>query len=381
MPNHWGLGVSANGGGEDPFHEGEYCLDCDSGDTVDRVIFNAKIPGTPLTGALGTDWAAGGATSGRLFPERYEDREYDLTDGDDATQYVFVLSDLHAADEWKEQLELGNLGFDWGVMLTYRKQSWELRKAGAATDELQTQFQKRSAYMYIPDAYFRLGYGKLNFEGELVAVLGEIGDTADLDPDTTDTETPGSQNLVQFGGVARLNYLMADDDFNLGLEVGFASGDQWEAAKQGQTHYTEVPVLSPTDRDDTASAFLFDPNYHVDLILFRELLGTVRNATYIKPNISYELTGRIRFKAAAIVSFANVPVSTPGNSSLWGVELDGDLGYHNDREGFFAGLSYGVLFPLGAMDHPADDELFPNTEDQGDAGTAQTIQMRLVLKF
>jgi uncharacterized protein (TIGR04551 family) len=179
--------------------------------------------------------------------------------------------------------------------------------------------------------------------------------------------------------VIKLNYLMADDEFNAGLEVGTASGDQWDGTHQGQTHYTDVPVLSPSSKDGTASAFLFDPNYHVDLILFRELLGTVRNATYIKPNIYYDLTGRIRFKAAAILSFANVPVSTPGNSSLWGVELDGDLGYHNDQEGFFAGISYGVLFPLAAMDHP--ETLYTDSREEGSASTAQTIQMRLALKF
>ena len=47
--------------------------------------------------------------------------------------------------------------------------------------------------------------------------------------------------------------------------------------------------------DTEATAFLFDPNYHVDLILFRELLGTVRNAVFIMPSLCYELTGRIRF--------------------------------------------------------------------------------------
>ena len=94
----------------------------------------------------------------------------------------------------------------------------------------------------------------------------------------------------------------------------------------------------------------------------------------------YNLTSRIRFKAAAIMSFANVLVSTPGNGSLWGVELDGDLGYHNDKEGFFGGISYGVLFPLSAMDHPST--LYTtHAEEQGTASTAQTIQMRLVLKF
>jgi uncharacterized protein (TIGR04551 family) len=383
MPDHWGLGISSNGGGEDPFHEGEYCLDCDSGDTVDRVIFSAKIPGTPFTGGLGMDWAATGPTNFRLFPERYDGKEADLTDVDDATQYVFVLSDLRTADAWKEALDAGRAAFDWGVKLTYRKQDREIHDPAMPSASVPTagHDQARNAYMYIPDAYLHFGVGKLNLEAEAVAVLGDIKHTDDLDPafGTTTAISRGDNKLLQFGGVARINYLMADDDFNLGAEVGTASGDHWDAVKQGQTFYTQVPMLSPNKRDDSATAFLFDPNYHVDLILFRELLGTVRNATYIKPNMYYNLTSRIRFKAAAIVSFANVIVSTPGNAALWGVELDGDLGYHNDKEGFFGGISYGVLFPLSAMDHP--NALFSTPEEQGSASTAQTIQMRLQLKF
>ena len=381
MPNHWGLGINYHGGGEDPFRDAKDCHECDydQGDTVDRVIFSAKIPGTPLSGALGMDWAATGPTTGRLFPDRYDGQEADLTNADDAKQYVFVISDLHTPDSWKEQLELGNLALDWGVMLTYRQQDWQIRQQnGTTTTDPKLQFQDRGAYVYIPDAFLRLGWGKLTVEAEAAAVLGEIAHTDDIvAPGAVDA--PQDQKLVQFGGVARLSYLMADDEFNVGLEVGFASGDDWDAARQGETHYTRVPQLAPSGRDDSATGFLFDPNYHVDLILFRELLGTVRNATYVKPSMYYDLTGRIRFKAAAVISFANMPVSTPGNGSLWGVELDGDLGYHNEREGFFAGLSYGVLFPLSAMDHP--DDLYTDTAEQGSAGTAQTIQMRLVLKF
>jgi hypothetical protein len=64
---------------------------------------------------------------------------------------------------------------------------------------------------------------------------------------------------------------------------------------------------------------------------------------------------------------------------MWGVELDADVGYHNDEEGFFAGISYGFLIPLSAMDHTAD--LFPDAEEQGDASNAQTIRMRFALTF
>ena len=37
MPNHWGLGILANSGD---------CIDCDFGDSVDRLmgVFNVSIP-------------------------------------------------------------------------------------------------------------------------------------------------------------------------------------------------------------------------------------------------------------------------------------------------------------------------------------------------
>ena len=66
-----------------------------------------------------------------------------------------------------------------------------------------------------------------------------------------------------------------------------------------------------------------------------------------------------------------------------GIELNGDLGYANKEEGFFAGISYGVLFPMGALDHPrgeASRPIFPENE-AGEASTAQTIQTRLMLKY
>jgi hypothetical protein len=82
-------------------------------------------------------------------------------------------------------------------------------------------------------------------------------------------------------------------------------------------------------------------------------------------------------------SIAHKPVATPGNGTMYGIELDGDIGYEN--EGFFAGLSYGVLFPMSAMDHPealgAYGQAGTATDNTGEAETAQTFQMRLVLKF
>jgi uncharacterized protein (TIGR04551 family) len=386
MPSHWGLGIYSNSGSYDPYHA-TTCTDCDGGDTVDRLYYSAEIPGTGLKGAIAMDWASSEPTSGQLG--RADLQPFDLDDSDDVRQWTFVVSDIKSPEEFKEIVDDGGLAISWGVHLNYRRQDWEVTDDGDAGTGLQAGYVRRDAYTYIPDAYFRLGWGKLNVEAEAVVAVGEVESISDID---TDPDTAGvqgvdeSQDILQFGGVARVNYRLADDDLDLGFEVGYASGDDWDAAKQGETHYTKVPQLpgraSDSDvQDTTMSAFLFDPNYHVDLILFRELLGTVRNATYLKPTLSYKLTGRVTFRAAAIFSFANKSVSTPGNGSLWGIELDGDLGYANEREGFFAGISYGALFPLDAMDHPQGADIGYQDGEQGDASTAQTVQMRLVLKF
>jgi uncharacterized protein (TIGR04551 family) len=374
MPKQFGLGLRDNAGAD---------LDDDYGDTVDRVMFSRGIPGTSFTAGLAMDWGGNGPTSDRLFPERQQGQPWDLDNVDDIVDYVLVISKLDDEDTWRDTLNAGRLGFNWGAMLTYRKQSWELRNPDLTTDpELTAQYQLRDATLYIPDFYLRLGIGKFSFSAEIVAVLGEINhlDDVDGDPDTEGVQgLTDSLGVQQFGWVARMGYELLDGDLELGMEVGFASGDDWEADKQGEVDYRGVPIIPRSDIDGTQSAFLFDPAYQVDFILFRELLGTVRNATYVKPKLSWDITGKVRAEAWAVVSFVNKPVSTPGNGGLWGVEVDADLGYHNDDEGFFAGISYGFLVPLSAMDHPAT--LFVNEGETGDAGNAHIIKMRLALSF
>jgi hypothetical protein len=105
--------------------------------------------------------------------------------------------------------------------------------------------------------------------------------------------------------------------------------------------------------------------------------------------MSYELTKTIDLKVSNVTSFAVRPVATPGNATMYGTEFDADLGYSSGS--FHAGLAYGVLFPLSAMNHP-EDPSFSYDDDAtslpeldgnnvGDAGNAHTLQMRLVVKF
>jgi hypothetical protein len=109
----------------------------------------------------------------------------------------------------------------------------------------------------------------------------------------------------------------------------------------------------------------------------------VTNAGYVKPFLSYELTKSIGFKVSNVTSFAIRPVATPGNSTMYGTEFDSDIGYASN--GFYIGLSYGVLYPFSAMSHPTDEPggttFGYDSSNTGDAGTAHTIQSRLMLTF
>lgn len=380
QPNHWGLGIYANAGGEDPIH-GAYDLDSDYGDTVDRVSFDGGIPGTSFRASIAMDWASTQPSAGQteLFADRADGQPWDLDDNDDVNQWTFVFSRLDKPEDFRDRTRSGELGLNYGLHLVYRTQKWD--QVGATIGETPDplQFFPRSYRAYIPDLWLHVGIGDLDIEVEGLAVLGSV---ENLD----DVEIEEEVDLRQLGGVARFIYSFLGGDLRLGTEVGFASGDQWDNDPQGATHVSNRSSF-PGPGDETIQAFVFDPDYEIDLILFRELIGAVTNAVYLRPRFQYDITDRIRMTIQNVTSFAHRRISTPGNGLMYGAELDGDLEYHND--GFSAGFAYGVLFPLGAMNHPADSATgaaggpgFGYAENNlGDADTAQTIQMRLMLQF
>ena len=103
------------------------------------------------------------------------------------------------------------------------------------------------------------------------------------------------------------------------------------------------------------------------------------------------LAKSIAFKVSNITSFALKPVATPGNERMYGTEFDSELYYQSG--GLYLGFSYGVLFPFGALNHPADvvgsgqsygftDPTLGTTQPNvGDASTSHCVQSRLVVSF
>jgi uncharacterized protein (TIGR04551 family) len=388
--SHWGLGIYQNSGGEDPINGG-YDYDGDYGDSVDRVSFSTLIPGTKLRGAIAYDWPVNGPSSALTAADR-GGQPWDLDDNDDVNQWVLVMSRMDAPADFRDQVDRGELAMNYGVYFAYRKQSWDYTGSPQVdlddTDMVSDlgAFVPRESTAYIPDAWFRLGYKNITFEAEALTILGNI-DAVDDFLDADGNRLDSALKLREFGGVGRLNVSALGGKLKFGAEVGGASGDQYDNPVEGETHVTRGNFV-PDVNDSVYSAFQLDRDYKVDLILWRELYGAVTNAVYTKPFLSYELTKTIGFKVANITSFALKPVSTPGNSTMYGTEFDADVSYNSSS--FSAGLAYGVFVPLAAMDHPdaavvGDGFSYGTSGDDdnnvGSAGNAHTVQARLVVKF
>lgn len=366
MGSEWGLGMLANGG------EG---LQSDYGDIADRVLFATRIAGITIVPIW--DFAAEGPSS-RLDYE-HMGQAYDRSQLDDVNQYILVIARKLDEEDLRDRLQLGQLAVQGGLYLVYRDQLLTTEYGETALGTTPGVY-RRNAQAWIPDLWLQLQYRKLRIEMEAVVVAGTI-----------ESLSPGAgyshdnMDVLQYGGVAQIDYRLMNDKLRIGFETGLASGDP------------DVEGISPingllaqrTD-DTTISAFRFDRDFNVDLILWEELFGAVSSAYYFRPNISYDFInsslGQLFGARLDIVySRAMWPVQTRGNSADLGVEFDLELYYRSEdgpslTDGFQAGLRYGILIPLSGMgtlssSNPDEDE--PDI----DLSSPQTLQAFLGIVY
>lgn len=372
MPWHWGMGIFANAGGSDPIH-GSYNLDADFGDSVDRLTFSASIPGTNLNAGLAIDWSLTGPTAMQAGEQSNRGQSWDLDDADDLDQWLIMISKMDSPSQIEDSLASGGYVLNYGGFLAYRTQNYAQASSTFGKTPSNEDFVNRDLTAYVPNVWARFAKGNFNIEAEAVAVLGSMN--------ATDLGFNDRIDIRLFGGVGKMSYKLMNDDLTISFESGFASGDKNDNKVPGRTHISGAMNLVPGDTK--IQQFMFDGDYHVDLILFRELLGSVSNAIYTKPSFTYDLTNKFTFRGSGILSMAHRKKATPGNARFYGIEFDGDVGYQNN--GFFAGISYGLLLPLAAMDHPGDPTdgsagfgFGPQTQT---ASIAQTIQTRFAIQF
>lgn len=401
MPHDWGLGMIANSGD---------CLDCNFGDVVDRISHTVELFDTYLTVAW--DFPSEGFTGFAGEHDALNQRlgqAHDFEQRDDVNQWIIAIFDKPMT---KREIEtrLDDLNrrrqfvWDWGVYNIIRNQPFSSTSTSSVppTSAGQVQLLDVKGFTYTPDLWLnfeyrprkRVGY-KLQIEAAAVfGVIEEIPDssfatqpiTECADPSAPDIERcgdtfePRRREITQWGGA--LEFDARNEQLEWGLHAGAASGDS-----AGFGILDRSPITG-SRRDSAINNFRFDRDYIVDLILFREIIGGVTNATYFKPYLAYNFVDedtpeglrkeKWGFKLSGMYAQALVADGTPGEKAPLGLEFDLEL-YMHELNVFKWSVAYGILFPLSGFEHEVTEAnqstriLQPNT--------AQTLQMNLGFQF
>ena len=370
MGSHWGLGMLRNDGN---------CFDCDFGDTVDRVQFVTEpFAGWYVTPMLDFN------SEGSQYRGGAQGEPVDLTQADDAHSWVLAIARRDTDAQIRSKLENNQGVLQYGLHFTWRSQNYDNVKD--ANGDLTTGFIPREADLYIPDLWLRYEERNWRLEFELAAVLGSIGNRALTTGETTFDQ---SLQVAQFGGVAQGEVKVADNKLTLGLELGFASGDKAPGFGNypGRTGSGTNGYTNPGDvegrqyrcdgggcSDSAIRNFRFNRDYRIDLILWRELIGGVTDAFYVRPSVKYAVAPGIDLYGRLIYSQALYAESTPSFvSKSLGVEVNAGVDYTTE-DGFIAGLAYGILFPMGGL------QAYTN-ELKADLETPHSIRGWLGVKF
>lgn len=398
MPFMWGMGMLYNDGN---------CNDCDFGSTVDRFMLTFSRWDHFLS--LTWDWASSGPTSQIVQNQQLYGFNYNIDNVDDVMQWALMFGRKDSPTEIADRLEKGKVVLNYGLLAMFRTQGWDLvnnprpqvtpaNMPGpdpteyVSAKDLQKSLGRRDAWAVTVDLWGQLQWKRLQLEAEGVGIFGSVGELGvygDGGYGTTTALNKATLRIAQLGGVLRGSYrfFKKDTPLIIGLEVGSASGPQ-NGDPRGELNFRRAREKPNgfLDRDGYLALentrFAFDPDFHVDMILFRRILGTVYNATYMKPSVTYWLIESFGGQAEFIYSLANRPATFPGHAINMGAEINLRVMYRNltEGQGFFATLEYGVLFDLGALSQNPmiwNDSLTRKV----DASTAQAFQAKIQVRF
>ncbi len=346
--NRWGLGILANGGD---------CYDCDGGDVADRIAF-----ATPIAGhiwALAFDISA----TGPLAPRAAGFRAVDVTPTDDLRTVTFAfLNWLGEAGRHRRHVA-GRTTVEYGAYVSYRWQDGDTPASYLPTSVPVTpsaaQVVPRGLTAVAADVWLRVENHDFRIELEGALLYSRIASTS-LIPGVLLRD---SVTATQLGAALETDFLPREGAFTLGFDFGIASGDSAPGFGAFPRTLQASPQAGDLDGpqatlpyDTTVDNFRFSPDYRIDRILFREIIGRVTDAFYFRPHARLRIFdqpfGALSLTAYGVASFAMEPTSTPGGQRPLGIEIDPALNYET-HDGFIAALEYAVLFPLAGLDNPA----------------------------
>jgi uncharacterized protein (TIGR04551 family) len=365
---NWGTGFLVNNGD---------CLGCDHGDSGDRVALTVPLFGHYLTGLY--ELSASGPYAVPF--NQATGQPLDLERRAQVNTFALALARFDSTEAQRRRLRAGRALVQYGLLASYRMQSLDApawtQPGGLGRPYGPKDFVRRGLQSFAADLWVLVHHKGLRAELEVAGVFGRIDDA---------TNTPGVSfrqpiTSTQIGGVASLAYTFSFP-MRLRVELGYASGDDAPGfgvtAAPGQLVAQKGDLDGPQLRpptDTTIDNFRFHPDYHVDLILWRRIIGQVTDAIYVRPSLRAGPFGsawhHLTVEAAVIESQSVFVTTPPGQDRYLGVELD-LLARYRYEAGFEVGLGYGLFFP-GAG--------FRNVELGIDPRPAQALELILAYRI
>jgi uncharacterized protein (TIGR04551 family) len=344
MGAHFGLGIAANGGD---------CEDCDHGDAADRLAFVSPLFDHFVAFAYDI------ASRGPFTPTKEGARDIVLAPSAAVSGPTVALLKSHSPATLARRADAGYTTLEYAAYLTRRTQDNDVPGTYLATAAPVDTFSSndlvaRGFSATGTGGWLRLSGARFRLEAELAYLKARV-DQPSLIPGTAITVPVTSSQL----GMAFQSHVVAGPT-QLGIDGGYASGDDAPGFGAYPTAGQLAPVPGQFEgaqanppRDRTVDNFRFHPDYRIDQILFREIIGTITDAVYVRPHVRATLltvgSGRIDLLAALIASWAVEPSSTLSGDRALGIELDPELRYANS-DGFVANLAYGLFVPGAAFD-------------------------------
>ncbi|MCA9711913.1 MAG: TIGR04551 family protein, partial [Myxococcales bacterium] len=348
MPWSWGMGLVANHG--NGYARGEDAdiirhLDRDYGDSVDsvRLAFDlGKDRRRTHTLAVSWDWAASGPTTAQVLGPEYGNarlvgQAISAEKFDNLYQWSLSVERRDDQDMLRRKLSLGSPVVNYGLMTWLRYQdvdqvegSRAAEAAGLLPDSPYNELLvTRRAFLVSPDLWMRVNWRSLRVELE---AAGNFGTFRALDDAFTEDdmaaagfyESVTAENLerkvlANFGYALEFKYGFFKDRFHIGFDQGMATGDA-----AAPPYAPDVgAALGVRDDNNLVSNFRFNPAFNVDMLLFREILGTVSNAAYFKPWAAFYFFDNFSARVDVEYAMAADRRSTLGNRYSYGIELDG----------------------------------------------------------
>lgn len=348
MGNHWGLGMLANSGD---------CTGCDSGDASDRIAF--ALPVLRHVFAVAYDMSA----TGPFVPDHTRTRVVDVERRANVHSVTAAVLRSRSPSSLARRRRGSRLTFEYGAYGSYRWQRLDVPSSYLPLTVDPTldrgQLMVRDYKAAAADGWARFSGKWFRVEAEGAFLWARVGQPSLL----PGVELPRPATSQQGGFALESDVGKVLGAVFGGVDAGFATGDK--APGFGAFVQPTDAAPRPGDLegpqavapyDNAVNNFRFNPDYRIDRILFREIIGTVTDAVYVRPHIDWHAwrpaRGELTLGLAGVYSMAVERNTPPGQERPLGVEIDPTIRYRTDF-GLEVAFEPALLVPLAGLDNRA----------------------------